>query len=60
LISGSFGEINNLFVVELASYLGIHDAALLLIELQLLMVYADGRQRLQLLASIYVHQVQFN
>lgn len=43
MISGSFGQINNLLVIKLASDLGIHDAALLLIELQLLVVYTNGR-----------------
>lgn len=42
MISRSFGEIDDFLVVELASYLGVHDAALLLVELQLLMVHSNG------------------
>lgn len=42
VISRSFGQIDNLPVVELAPYLGVHDTALLLVELQLLMVHSDS------------------
>lgn len=45
-LSGSFGKIDDLLVIELPSYFGVHDTPLVLVVLQLFVVCPDSCQRL--------------
>jgi hypothetical protein len=57
-ISAPFGQVDDLPMVQLPPDLGVHYAALLLVQLELLVVGAHSWQRLQPVASIELHQAE--
>ena len=60
MISVAFGEVDDLAVVQLPPDLRVHYAALLLVQLQRLVVQAHCGQRLQLVPALHLHQVELD
>ena len=59
-LSGSFGKIDDLLVIELPSYFGVHDTPLVLVVLQLFVVCPDSCQRLQFWPHIKISKTELN
>lgn len=60
MISVAFGEVDDLAVVELPPYLRVHYAALLLVQLQRLVVQTNRGQRLQFVPALHLHQIELD
>jgi hypothetical protein len=60
MISVAFGEVDDLAMVQLPPYLRVHYTALLLIQLQRLVVQTNRSQWLQLMSTLHLHKVELD